>query len=431
MDKKIKNSSIIYDFEDRPRLIWSIPLAFQHIVSMFVANITVPLLVSQVLNLTYEQTSFFIQCALLSSGIATLIQVNKIGIFGSKLPIVMGTSNAFIATVIAITKNYSIGAVLGASLIGSLIEIFIGFNLNYLKKFFNNLVSGIIVTTIGITLIPVAFKQAMDLTSKQLSIKSILISSLVLLIIIVLSASKNKTIKTSSVLISILAGYLIMYFIGELSFKPVVDANWITVPIPYQYKFEFKIGPILAMAFMYIATSIETVGDVSAITYMAKNREASNKELKGAVLSDGIGSLIASFLNAFPNTSYTQNIGVMSLTGVYSRHIVKIGGIMLIIGSLFPKLAAVIAIIPKPVLGGASIAMFSMIVVSGLSILKRVEFTNRNLLIIAISIGVGVGLSIVPEYTSLLSQDLQFILTSGVIPSGILAITMDKLLPKE
>ncbi|MDO4604868.1 MAG: nucleobase:cation symporter-2 family protein [Helcococcus sp.] len=431
MDKKIKNSSIIYDFEDRPRLIWSIPLAFQHIVSMFVANITVPLLVSQVLNLTYEQTSFFIQCALLSSGIATLIQINKIGVFGSKLPIVMGTSNAFIATVIAITKNYSIGAALGASLIGSLIETFIGFNLNYLKKFFNNLVSGIIVTTIGITLIPVAFKQAMDLTSKQLSIESILISSLVLLIIIVLSASKNKTIKTSSVLISILAGYLIMYFIGELSFKPVVDANWITVPIPYQYKFEFKIGPILAMAFMYIATSIETVGDVSAITYMAKNREASNEELKGAVLSDGIGSLIASFLNAFPNTSYTQNIGVMSLTGVYSRHIVKIGGIMLIIGSLFPKLAAVIAIIPKPVLGGASIAMFSMIVVSGLSILKRVEFTNRNLLIIAISIGVGVGLSIVPEYTSLLSQDLQFILTSGVIPSGILAITMDKLLPKE
>lgn len=429
--KNTINNSVIYNFDDKPKLIWAIPLAFQHIVSMFVANITVPLLVSSILNFTIVQTSFLIQCALLSSGIATLVQVNKFGPIGSRLPIVMGTSNAFIGTITAITKNYGLEAVLGASILGAILEIIIGFNIGRLKKFFNSLVSGIIVTTIGITLIPVAFNQATDISSKQNSIEAIIISSIVLLLIIILNASKKKYLRSSAVLISIVTGYLIMFFLNKISFESVANANWISIPMPLKYGFEFRVGPILAMLFMFIATSIETIGDASAVTIAAENREATEEEMKGSVLSDGFGSLLACFLNAFPNTSYTQNIGVMSLTGVYSRYIVKIGGIILLIMSIFPKFSSLISIIPKPVLGGASIAMFSMIVVSGLTILKKVDFNSRNLLIIAISIGVGVGLAIVPEYTSMLNRDLKFILTSGVIPSGVLAILMDKLLPKE
>lgn len=429
--KKNINAEISYNFDDKPNKYLIFPLAFQHLLAMFLANITIPILVGNTMEFTYEKISFLIQCALFCSGIATLIQVNTIGIVGSKLPIIMGTSNAFIGVILAITKDYNIETVLGAALFGSIIEIFIGYNLKRLKKMFTPIVSGIIVLTIGITLLPLGFIQSTDTSSFNNSLISISISSLVLITIVFFNISKIKSIKNSAILLGIIVGYIVSFFLGKLPLNEINLANYFSIPIPYIYKLEFRLAPIIAMFFMFIATSIETIGDISAITMTAQNREPNEDELRGGVIADGIGSLLSCFFNAFPNTSYTQNIGVMTLTGVFSRAVVNLSGILLVFLAFFPKIATLLAIIPKPVLGGASIAMFSMIVISGITILRTVEFTSRNILIISISVGIGSGLALAPEYTNLLNKDLQFILTSGVVPAGVIGIILNLILPKD
>lgn len=432
-NKKNKTTEIdiIYGIEDKPGLLKGIPLAFQHILAMFAANITAPLLLSSLLELPPSETTFLIQCALFMAGIATFIQIFKYKGIGSGLPIVMGTSNAFIPTILAIAKDFGIGGVLGASFIGGLFEVFLGKNLIRLKKIFTPLVSGIVVLTIGITLIPVGIRQAAGGKTDTGNLTSLFVSTIVLVTIILFNQSKNKFLKSSSILIGLVVGYAISFFLGIIDISPVLESGWVLFPKPFQYKWSFEPGAIAAMLFMYIATAIETIGDISAVTISAEGREATDEELSGGVIADGLGSSISALFNGFPNTSYTQNIGVISLTGVFSRYVVKIGGIILIILSILPKFGALIAIMPEPVLGGASIAMFSMIAVSGLSLLKDVKLDSRNMFIIAISLGLGIGLNLVPEATQQLPRDLQFFLTSGVVPAALVAITLNLLIPEN
>lgn len=431
MENKMTEIDITYGIDDNPGLSKSIPLAFQHILAMFASNITVPLLLSNALNLNSKDTTFLIQCALFMAGISTFIQINKKGKVGSGLPIVMGTSNAFIATVLAIGKQFGIEAVLGASLVGGLFEILIALNLDKLKKIFTPLVSGIVVLSIGMTLIPVGIRQAAGGSGDIGSFKNLFISSTVLITIIIFNQYGTKFTKSSSVLIGLGVGYIIAIFMNLIDFAPVIEASWISFPRPLVYKLVFEPSAIIAMIFMYIATSIETIGDISALTSGAEGRDARPDELRGGVLADGISSVISAFFNAFPNTSYTQNIGVVNLTGVFSRYVVKIGAFILLILALLPKFSAIISIMPEAVLGGGTIAMFSMVMVSGLTLLKNIRFTSRNLLIIAVSIGVGVGLNLVPEVVSQFSTNIQLFLTSGVVPASIIAITLDLVLPKD
>lgn len=431
MKNKTIDMDIIYGIDDKPELSKAIPLAFQHILAMFAANITVPLLVSALLGLPSSETTFLIQCALFMAGVATFIQIFKYKGVGSGLPIVMGTSNAFIATVLAIAKDFGIGGVLGASFIGGLFEILIGKNLFRLKKIFTPLVSGIVVLTIGITLIPVGIRQAAGGNTDTGNLKSLFISTIVLVTIILFNQSKTKFLKSSSILIGLIVGYAISFFLGIIDINPILESSWFSFPKPFQYKWSFEPAAIIAMLFMYIATAIETIGDISALTIGAEGREATDDEMSGGVIADGLGSSIAALFNGFPNTSYTQNIGVVNLTGVFSRHIVKIGAIILIILSLLPKFGSLIAVMPEPVLGGASIAMFSMVAVSGLSLLKNIKFDNRNMLIIAVSLGLGVGLNLVPEATQQLPRDLQLFLTSGVVPAAVVSIALNLLIPEN
>jgi NCS2 family nucleobase:cation symporter-2 len=341
----------------------------------------------------------------------------------------MGTSNAFISTVLLIGKDFGIGGVLGASFIGGLFEVFLGKNLLKLKRIFTPLVAGIVVLTIGITLIPVGIKQAAGGTTDIGSLKNLFISMTVLIIIILFNQSKNKFFKSSSILLGLVVGYIISYFAGIIDIGPIMESSWVAVPKPFAYKWTFEPSAIIAMLFMYLATTIETMGDISALTNGAEGREATDEEMSGGVVADGLASSLSALFNGFPNTSYTQNIGVVNLTGVFSRHVVKIGAIILLILSIFPKFGSLIAIMPEPVLGGASIAMFSMVAVSGISLLKNIKLNSRNTLIIAVSMGIGVGLSLVPEATSQLPKDIQIFLTSGVVPAAVISIMMNLLIP--
>ncbi|MBU5436958.1 purine permease [Tissierella sp. MSJ-40] len=431
MKNKKTEMDIIYGIDDKPELSKGIPLAFQHILAMFAANITVPLLLSALLDLPPSETAFLIQCALFMAGVATFIQIMKYKGIGSGLPIVMGTSNAFIPTVLAIAKDFGIGGVLGASFIGGLFEVFLGKNLLRLKKIFTPLVSGIVVLTIGITLIPVGIRQAAGGNTDMGNLTSLFISTVVLVTIILFNQSNNKFLKSSSILIGLIVGYIISALFKIIDITPVLESSWFSFPKPFKYKWSFEPTAIIAMLFMYVATAIETIGDISALTIGAEGREATDEEMSGGVIADGLGSSISALFNGFPNTSYTQNIGVVNLTGVFSRYVVKIGAIILIILSLFPKVGALIAIMPEPVLGGASIAMFSMVAVSGLSLLRNIKLNNRNMLIIAVSLGIGIGLNLVPEATQQLPRNLQLFLTSGVVPAALVSIILNLCIPEN
>lgn len=426
-----ENPDIIYGIEDRPEYRIALPLAFQHIFAMFAANITVPLMVSSLIGLSSEETTFLIQCALFMAGIGTLIQIRKGKRIGSGLPIVMGTSNAFLSTVLSIASSFGLGAVFTASFLGGLFEIFLGKNIHRLRKVFSPIVSGVVVVTLGITLIPVGIRQAAGGAGNMGDGRAILLASVVLVTIILCNKTKSRFLKSASILIGIMTGFILSGFMGMVDTSPVFESSWVQIPTPFQYKWSFHPAAVIGMLFMYVATTIETLGDISALTVAGENREPTENEKTGGVIADGISSAIAAVMNGFPNTSYTQNIGVVNLTGVFSRHVVRIGAYLLLILAFFPKFAAVLSIMPVPVLGGASIAMFSMVAVSGISLLGKIRMNSRNSMIIALSLGLGIGLSIVPEALSGLHQDLQLILTSGVVPSAVTAMVLDYWLPKE
>lgn len=421
---------IIYGINDRPKLKKSIPLAFQHILAMFAANATLPLLISSLMNLSSDQTTLLIQSALLMSGVTTLIQINRNKGIGSGLPLVMGTSNAFISTSLAIATDFGIGAVFGAAFIGGIFEFFIGKNLNKLQRLFPPIVGAIVVLTIGITLIPVGVRQAAGSLNTG-SLENLFVALIVLISIVIFHQSSNVFLKSSSILLGIIVGYVAAFFLGMVDFSSVKETNLFSVPRPYQFPWRFEPVAIFSMIFMYLATSIETLGDVSALTRGAEGREPTNEEMSGAIMADGLSSSMAALFNSFPNTSYTQNVGVVSLTGVFSRHIVKIGAFILLLLAFVPRFSAVISIMPEPVLGGATIAMFSMVAVSGISLMQTIKLNSRNMLIIAISMGLGVGMNIVPEVTQQLPINMQIALTSGVVPAAVTAIFLNIVLPES
>lgn len=434
MEQQTENKmNIIYNVDDTPPIGKGIVYALQHILAMFAGNVTVPLLVVSIAGLSGSEGTFLIQCALLMAGVVTLLQVVGIGPIGSRLPVVMGTSNAFLSTVSMIVSQFGIGACLGASLIGGLFETLLGSFLDKLKGIFTPLVSGIVVMTIGLTLIPTGIKQAAgNNTEAGMGAPiNLVLSGLVILVIILCTASRHKFLKSASILIGIAVGYVVAACMGQIDFTDVSQASWFGVPGILKYRLEFKWPAIITMLFMFVATTVETVGDISALTIAAQDRQPTTQESKGAILADGLGSSLAALFNAFPNTSYTQNIGVVNLTGVFSKSVVVIGAWFLVAASLFPKVSAVILCVPEPVLGGATLITFVMVFLSGISLVKNEKFDSRNLLIMAVSVGVSVGLNLVPDVTQFMPQSVSICLTSGVIPASVLAITMDLLIPKE
>lgn len=258
---------------------------------------------------------------------------------------------------------------------------------------------------------------------------NLLLSGIVILTIIICNCVNNKMLKSASILAGIVVGYLAAVLMGKVDFTSVLEASWIGLPGILHWKWEFRPGAIIVMLFMYLATTIETVGDISALTIVAEERQPTLAESRGAILADGLGSALAAVFNAFPNTSYTQNIGVVNLTGVFSNFVVAIGAGILVVLSLFPKVAAVILCVPQPVLGGATLITFVMVFISGIELIRSADITSRDMLIMAISLGIGVGFNLVPDAMAQLPGTVSICMTSGIIPASILAVFLDRILP--
>ncbi len=421
------------DAEYMPPLRHAIPLGLQHVLAMFAGNITVPIIIAGVIGASPDEKVFLIQAAMLVAGIATLIQTVGIGRVGARLPIVQGTSFGFLPVAIPIAKSFGLAAVLGGALVAGLIQVALGAMLGRIRHWFPPLVTGIVVLAIGIALLPVGIKYAAGgVKATDFGAAHHLgMAVFVILLTLVLKFFCKGLVSAAAVFIAIVAGYAVAYPFGMVSFGNVESAAWFAVPTPLQFGLEFPAAAIIGMGVMAFVTTIETVGDISGITMGGAGRDATDKETSGGIMADGIGTSIAAVLNALPNTSYSQNVGLVALTGVMSRHVVSIGAVVLVLAGLVPKLGAVVASIPNAVLGGAAIIMFGMVAAAGLKLIASAELNRRNLVIIALSLGVGLGLQAVPDAVMILPQQIKLLLVSGIIPAAFLAVILNAVLPVE
>ena len=428
------------DPNQTPPLAQAVPLGLQHVLAMFASNVTPSIIVAGAAGLAFGSAEqiYLIQMAMLFAGIATLFQTVGFGPVGARLPIMQGTSFAFVGVLAGIAATQGLSVALTACLIGGLIHFALGSVIKNLRWMFPPLITGLVILAIGLYLIPVAIKYAAggaaDFQMAADSFGSLKHWSVALSVVAVALGLKFFTkgaLSNSAILVGLVVGYALAFSLGMVNFGAVSKASWITSIKPLPYGFEFSFWAVFAVTLVSIVSAIETVGDVSATTKAGAGREATDEEISGATYADGLGTAVAAVFGGLPNTSFSQNVGIIGMTGVMSRHVVTIGGIVLIICGLMPKIGAVIASMPFPVLGGGVIVMFGMVAAAGLNMLSEVEMNRRNMIIIAVSLAVGLGLNLVPSAVQHVPGVLRTLLTSAVAPTAILAIAMNLILPDD
>ncbi|HAB39281.1 MAG TPA: uracil permease [Rhodobacteraceae bacterium] len=435
-----------------PALHRAVPLGIQHVLAMFVSNVTPAIIIAGAAGFGFgsdagaqgfPDMTYLIQMSMLFAGIATLFQTIGFGPVGARLPIVQGTSFAFIPIMIPLVAGKGVEALpalFGGVIIGGLFHAFIATFIGKIRFALPPLVTGLVVTMIGLALVKVGIQYAaggIPAIDKP-EYGSLLNWSAALIVILVTLGLKFYTkgiLAISAVIIGIIVGYLYSMTVGMVTFDGI-STSWdraapVAFPIPFKYGFEISTAAIVGFCLMAFVSAVETVGDVSGITKGGAGREATDEEIKGATFADGFGSSIAGIFGGFPNTSFSQNVGLIAMTGVMSRHVVTIGAIFLIICGLIPKVGAVIRTIPIEVLGGGVIVMFGMVVAAGISMLSDVKWNRRNMVIFAIALSIGLGLQLDPKAVQYLPDTLRILTTSGLLPAAIIAIVLNLILPEE
>jgi len=425
-----------------PGLAVAIPLGIQHVLAMFVSNLTPAIIVAGAAGFGYGSADtsaliYMIQMSMLFAGIATLIQTIGIGPAGARLPIVQGTSFAFLPVMIPIVAGQGVGAMAAlttAALIGGIFQIIVSFFVGRIRFALPPLVTGLVVVMIGLSLMRVGVQYAaggveLQGTAAYGSGTSWMLAGVVVVTTLALSFFARGIWSTAAVLLGLLAGYAVAAMIGRISLDPVGSAGWVSVPMPFHFGFEISVAAILGFCMMSFISSIESIGAVSAICENTAGRPATDKELVGATCADGVGTALAAVFGAMPNTSFSQNVGLIAITGIMSRHIVTLGAIFLILCGLAPKIGALITTIPIEVLGGGVIVMFGMVASAAVSILAGVEWTQRNMLIFGVALSVSVGLELEPTAVAHLPETLRIVLTSGVLPAALIAVVLNLIVP--
>jgi NCS2 family nucleobase:cation symporter-2 len=376
--------------------------------------------------------------AMLFAGIATLFQTVGMGPIGARLPIMQGTSFAFVSVLVVIAANDGMAAMFGAIIIGGIFHFSLGSVIGKIRFLFPPLVTGLVILTIGLNLVSVGIKYAAGGAAKfQMeadSFGSLAHWAPALTVVFVALGFKfwtKGTMSAAAILIGLIAGYIVAIPFGLVSFGNVGNAGWVSIPKFMPYGFEFNLGAVIAVVLISIVSAIETVGDTNATTKGGAGREATDDEISGATYADGLGSAIAGLFGGLPNTSFSQNAGIVAMTGVMSRHVVTISALILIGAGLIPKLGAIVSSMPLPVLGGGVIVMFGMIISAGLNMLSEVNMNRRNMIIMAVSLSVGLGLSQVPTAVQHVGGTLNTLLISGLLPTAVIAIVLNLILPQE
>ena len=451
-DASIGTPEQLRDPNYTPALHRAVPLGIQHVLAMFVSNVTPAIIIAGAAGFGFgsdagaqgfPDMTYLIQMSMLFAGIATLFQTIGFGPVGARLPIVQGTSFAFIPIMIPLVAGKGVEALpalFGGVVIGGLFHTFIATFIGKIRFALPPLVTGLVVTMIGLALVKVGIQYAaggVPAIDKP-EYGSLLNWSAALVVVFVTLALKfyaKGMLAVSAVVIGIVVGYFYAMMMGMVTLDGIAT-SWgraapVAFPIPFKYGFELSFAAVIGFCLMAFVSAVETVGDVSGITKGGAGREATEEEITGATYADGVGSAVAGIFGGFPNTSFSQNVGLIAMTGVMSRHVVTIGAIFLIICGLIPKVGAVIRTIPIEVLGGGVTVMFGMVVAAGISMLSDVKWNRRNMVIFAISLSVGLGLQLDPKAVQYLPDTLRILMTSGLLPAALIAIVLNLILPEE
>ncbi|ELY5206848.1 uracil-xanthine permease [Vibrio cholerae] len=442
-----RKADLVYQLNDRPPLPQTIFAALQHLLAMFVAVITPSLIICQSLGVPADQTNTIISMSLFASGLSSFIQIRTFGPIGSGLLSIQGTSFNFLGPIIGAGLALKAGgadietmmaAIFGTILVASSAEILLSRVLQFAQRIITPLVSGIVVTLIGLTLVQVGLISmgggyAAMADGSFGSLDKLALAGTVLAIIVLLNRAHNPYVRVASIVIAMLVGYVMAYLMGMVNTDNLAETQFIALPIPMQYGLGFDWSLFIPLVLIFLITALEAIGDITATSEVSGEPVKGPvymKRIKSGVLADGLNSALAAVFNSFPNSTFSQNNGVILLTGVASRYVGYFIAGMLVLLGLFPGVASFVQLIPEPVLGGATIVMFGTIAAAGVRIISRVDLDRRAILIMALSFSMGLGIAQKPEILQFMPEFIKNLFSSGVAAGGITAIVLNLLLPE-
>ena len=426
--------SSVYELDGRVPLAKAVPFGLQHVLAMFVANITPIMILAGVVGLDKSISAALIQNCMIIAGIGTLVQLYPIWRIGSRLPIVMGISFTFLSLAIGIATTKGMGTLMGAVIVGGVVEGCLGLFPNKWTKLIPHIVAATVVTAIGFSLLPIGANSfaggqgAADFGSWQ----NWVVGTVTLLTCLIAQMINHQMVRSLSVLIGLIVGYLLALCMGMVDFSGLSDVSIVSLPTLLPFTPEFHLDTILAIVCVYLVSATETIGDTSAICSGALGRNVHEKEMGASVACDGFVSVIAGLFGCTPITSFSQNVGLSAMTKVVNRFAIATGACILILGGLFPLVGSLLATIPQAVLGGCTIMMFGSILFAGFQMMARCGFSQRNMIIVSLSLSVGLGFTSVTQLFSIFPQIVQTVFAENCVAVVfLLAVILNLVLPKE
>ena len=436
MSSNSQQSSVenIYSLDGKVPVLKAIPFGLQHILAMFVANIAPILIVAGVCGVDAKDTAMIIQSAMMIAGIGTLVQLFPIWRIGSRLPIVMGISFTFVSIACVIGAQYGYGASMGAVLVGGIVEGILGLLSKYWIKLVAPIVAATVVTAIGFSLLSVGAdsfgggSSSADFGSAQ----NWILGTITLVSCIVFNILAKSYFKQLSVLFGLVVGYIVALCMGMVDFSALADTSIIALPHLMPFKMEFHLDAIIAFVLIFLVSATETIGDTSALASSGLGRDVTEKETAGSLACDGFVSALSSVFGCMPITSFSQNVGLVAMTKVVNRFVIATGAVIMILAGIFPVVGALLATLPSAVLGGCTIMMFGTIVISGLQMIGKCGFTQRNITISALSLSIGLGFTQLPDLFAIFPSIIRSVFAENCVAVVFLtAIILNLVLPKN
>lgn len=428
----------VFDLDGLPALTEIVPLGLQHVLAAIVGIVTPAILVANKVQLTASGTTLLIQVGLIVSALATYIQVHRVGPVGARLPVIMGTSFAYVPTLLAIGGQYDLPTILGAQIVGGIVAMTFGFYVKKVRVFFPSLVTGTVIFTIGLSLYPVAVRYMAGGAVVNPAMPAFgawqywLVATVTASVGVFCNFFTKGVVKLGSILAAIVVGYILALFMGLVSFAPVANVSGFQMPIPFKFGIKFVPAACISMAIMFVVNSVQTIGDLSSTTMGGLDREPSTEELRGGILCQGSASVVTALFGGLPTATYSQNVGIVTVNKVVNRAVFTFAAGVILVAGLIPKFAALLTTIPHCVIGGATIAVFATITMTGIRMIALNKMTTRNMSVVGLSVALGVGITQVP---GALAGFPEWVVTvfgsSSVVVATLMAILLNLLLPND
>ncbi|WP_442911446.1 uracil-xanthine permease family protein [Lachnotalea sp. AF33-28] len=437
--KGIKTGVSVFELDGIPSFRQALPLALQHVVAMIVGCVTPAIIVAGVAidkgSITAADEVILVQSALLIAGIATLIQLFPIGRrIGAGLPVIMGVSFAYLASLQAIAGEFGIAAIFGAQLVGGIVAVLVGIFIKWLRPLFPPLVTGTVVFTIGLSLYPTAINYMAGGKGAPGygSLQNWIVAAVTLAVVTGLNHFAKGIFKLASILIGMISGYVLALCLGMVDFASVASASWFQISPPMHFGIEFEISSIISMSILFIVNSVQAIGDLSATTAGGMDRDPTERELSGGIVGNGVASILGSFLGGLPTATFSQNVGIVATTKVINRCVLGLSAVFILIAAFIPKFASLLTTIPQCVLGGATISVFASITMTGIKLISKQPLNYRNTSIVGLSVALGMGITLVPETLAMFPEWVTMIFgKSAVVVATIVAVALNCVIPKD